>query len=413
MLRGSFTLRCRWLLPMKSPPIEGAWLRVEQGRIAAMARRPIGMPETIVDLGDAIVLPGLVNAHTHLEFSAIQAPLDATGGLPGWIGRVISARRERPRDPMHTIAAIRQGLSESAAAGVTTIGDIATLAPPAAYAGPGPRVRVYREGLGLRHEAIDAVSRSVIADVDRLRAAGIATGISPHAPYSVAASLGKRLLQEARQRHCPVAMHLLESDAEASLLAHGTGPFRTLLENLGAWDAADPPRLAFSAEWIHHLAHLHRGIVVHATHIATDPDALIQLSRHRDRLAVVVCPRTTRTISNMFPPLPLLKSAGVRVAIGTDSRASNSDLSVLAECRTLVDAGLVSPEASLRMVTTEAAWALGFEDRAGAIIVGRPADLAILRPASPTTDPFTAAIDPNTSVTATFRRGKIIAGRIS
>jgi cytosine/adenosine deaminase-related metal-dependent hydrolase len=404
---------------MATPPLENAWLAIDRGRIVALGRgSPPGSSATILDLGDAIVLPGLVNAHTHLEFSDLPEPLPAAGGLPGWIGRVVAARRNRgnlagsdPDARAKTVAAIRRGLAESAAAGVTTIGEIATVVVPAAYAGPGPRVRVFREGLGLRAVAQAIVPRGVAADLDRLAAAGLAAGVSPHAPYSVAAPLGRRLLAEARRRRLPVAMHLFESDAEPELLAGGSGPFRRLFEDLGAWDPEAPPVLLPAADWIERLAAARRGIVVHATHIDRDPPALARLARHRDRLAVVVCPRTTQAISGRLPPLVTLRAAGIRLALGTDSRASNPDLSVLAECRTLVAAALASPEESLRMATVEAAWALGFDRRAGRLAPGRPADLVVLRRATaPLRDPFAAALDPATAVAATLRRGRLIAG---
>jgi cytosine/adenosine deaminase-related metal-dependent hydrolase len=413
------TLRARWLVPVGGWPLENAWLEIDRGLVIAFGRgRPPQSARDTVDLGDVIVLPGLVNAHTHLEFSELAEPLAVTGGLPDWIARVVAARRTRAAGASgntedRVVAAIRRGLAESVAGGVTAIGEIATAAAPQAYAGPGPRVRVFREGLGLRAAGVEAVPRGVAADLDRLTSAGIACGISPHAPYSVAASLGRRLLAVAGRRRLPVAMHLLESGAEAELLARGTGPFRRLLEDLGAWDPAAPPALLPAAEWIGRLATARRGIVVHATHIAHDPAALARLARHRNRLVVVVCPRTTWAISGTLPPLAILREAGIRVAIGTDSRASNPDLSVLAECRTLVDAGLVSPEEALRMATIHAAWAVGFERRAGRIAPGRPADLAILRPAASASEPCAAALDPATAVVATLRRGRVIAGRLA
>ena len=362
------------------------------------------------------MLPGLVNAHTHLEFSTLTEPLAAGGGLPGWIGRVVAARRARETgiagdSEALCVAAFRRGLAESAACGVTAIGEIATAAAALAYAGPGPATRVFREGLGLRATANAAVPRHVAADLDRLAAAGVACGISPHAPYSVAAPLGRRLLAEAGRRRLPVAMHLLESEAEAELLESGTGPFRRLLEDLGAWDSDAPPALLPAAEWIGRLARARRGMVVHATHIGRDAAALARLARHRDRLAVAICPRTTLAISGVLPPLAVLRRAGLRVALGTDSRASNPDLSLLVECRTLVAAGLASPAEALRMATLHGAWAIGFEDRSGRIATGRPADLAILRPAAAVSaDPLAAALDPATSVAATLRRGRSIAG---
>ena len=409
------TLRARHLLPMGGGAIENGWLRIAGGRIVALGRREL--PGPVHDLGDAIILPGLVNAHTHLEFSDVETPLPGDGGLPSWIGRVVQLRRDRPANDSaaaRICKSIEAGLRESAAAGVTAIGEIATAVLPAAYGPDGPRVRVYREALGLAAAAVDAARSAATRDLDRLTAAGLAAGISPHAPYSVAARLGKTLLRSACRRRLPAAMHLAESAAEAELVTHGTGPFRTLLEELGAWQPAAPPTLLSAADWISQLAHGPRGIVVHGTFLGVNPgdEALARLARHRDRLCVAICPRTTRLLSGSLPPLARFRSAGIRVAIGTDSRASNPDLSVLAECQALVAGGLCSPAESLQMATLHGAWALMMEKRSGLLAPGRPADLAILRPARPFRDPYEAAIDPGTHVIATLRSGKLIAGRL-
>lgn len=407
----SFTLRARHVLPIAGPPLDGGWVRVERGRIVAVGRRD--PPAGCRDLGDCILLPGLVNAHAHLEFSALERPLDVAGGLPGWIGRVVAWRRAREAGPeaARTVCdAIAAGLAESAAAGVTSLGDIATSV--AAYDRPaaGPRLRVFREGLGLLHATIETATRTVARDLDTLARAGIDAGISPHAPYSVAAPLGRRLLATARDRRLPVAMHLAESDAESELLARGTGPFRDLLASLGAWDAARPPQLIPAAEWISGLARCARGIVVHATHLGRDPDALARLARHRDRLCVAACPRTTRAISGTMPPLALLRAAGIRVCLGTDGRGSNPDLSILAECRAVVDAGLASPAETLAMATHHGAWALGLDRRCGTLTPGRDADCLVLHPDQPAADPAAAALDPATRITAVLRSGRPIRG---
>lgn len=408
MSPASLTLRARRLLPIAGPPVDGGWLRIERGRIVAVGRgRP---PAATIDLGDALILPGLVNAHTHLEFSDLREPLDATGGLPAWIRRIVGQRRQRPASA--AAAAIGNGLAESAAAGVTAVGEIATACAADVYAGPGPRVRVFREALGLTVSAGEAAFGAAVRDIDRLRARGIPCGLSPHAPYSVAAPLGAHLLALARRRGLPVAVHLAESHEESELLARGTGPFRDLLGDLGAWPAGSAPRLLSAADWISRLGRGPRGLVVHGTHLGRDPDALARLARHRARLAVAICPRTTLAISGGPPPLPLFRAAGLRVAIGTDSRGSTPDLCVLAECRTLVDAGLCSAAESLAMATLHGAWALMLDGRCGALTPGRAADLAILRPTGPDTDPFAAALAPDTRVIATLRAGRVIAGSL-
>ncbi len=411
MTRRSLTLRARHVLPIATPPLENGWVRIERGRITALGCG--SSPTGAIDLGDAIILPGLVNAHTHLEFSELREPLDPTGGLPAWIRRIVALRRRRPLNhDADAVKAVHLGLQESAAGGVTAIGEIATAAPLDAYAGSGPRVRVFREALGVSSVAAAAACTNAIRDLDRLQSCGISVGVSPHAPYSAAAPLGSRLLAEARRRRLPAAMHLAESLEEEDLLARDAGPFRDLLEDLGVWPACERPRLLPTADWVSQLARGPRGIVVHGTHLGSNPTALIRLARHRDRLAVAICPRTTLALSRSLPPLGLFRDAGLRVAIGTDSRASNPDLSVLAECRTLVDAGLASPADAITMATLHGAWALMFDRRCGSLLPGRAADLAILRPAAPHADPFMAALASDTRVAATLRAGRVIAGRL-
>jgi len=404
---GPVTFRARHVVPMTGPPIEGGCVGLDHGRLVGVGRRCTA--GRTVDFGDAIVLPGLVNAHTHLEFSGLERPLVADGGLPGWISHVVALRRGRTAgtdDREHAIAA---GIAESAAAGVTTIGEIATAVARSAGPAAACRVRVFREALGLSDIASREVPRTVARDVARLQSSGACVGVSPHAPYSVAASLGRSVLQEARRRGIPAAMHLAESPAEAELIDHGSGPFRDLLESLGAWpDVA--PQLLPAADWISLLARGPRGLVVHGTFL--DDPALARLARHRRRLAAVVCPRTTQRLAGRLPPLQRFRGAGVRVAVGTDSRASNPDLSVLGECRALVDGGLAGPEEALRMATRDGAWALGFERLAGVLAAGRPADLVVLRPSRAWSDPHEAALDPTTQVVATLRAGRLVHGTL-
>jgi len=405
------TLRARHVLPIATDAIENGWVRIERGRIAAIGR---GQPSGPVhDLGDAIILPGLVNAHTHLEFSDLDRPLPASGGLPAWIERVVAMRRSRAAadtdEAVRLRAAVASGLVQSAAAGVTAIGEIATASHPVA-GHAGPLVRVFRETLGLLPVAMAAAWSALSRELDRMNSEGTRTGISPHAPYSVAESLGRQVVGEAVRRRLPVMMHLAESRDEAELLATGGGAFRTLLEQLGAWQPDSPPRLLPVADWITLLAKAPRGVVVHGTFLPEDQTALSRLARHRDRLCMVVCPRTTLSLSGRLPPVEAFRAAGIRVAIGTDSRASNPDLSVVAECRALVEGGVVSPAEALTMATRHGAWALAFERRCGMLAPGRSADIVILRPSGPYRDPFAAAIDPSTQVAATLRRDRVIAG---
>ena len=407
-LPAGVTITCRSILPLQGPPLERGWLRIGRGRIEGIGRRrPSGL---VIDLGDAIILPGLVNAHTHLEFSDLTAPLPAGSNLTDWIEELVRLRRARlpgAAEETRLATALSAGLQESAAAGVTALGEIATAVPAQGYPPHGPRVRLYREGLGWKPTA--TFQGLVARDLNHLRHA--LGGLSPHAPYSVSAGLGGWLVRTAVAGHLPVAMHLAESRAEAEFVATGGGPFQDLLAGLGVWPVSPAPRLQSAADWISQLARAPRGSVVHGTFL--DETALSRLIRHRDRLCLVVCPRTTLRLAGALPALVQWRQAGIRLAVGTDSRASNPDLSILAECRTLVEAGMMSPAEALRTATRGGAWALLLEHRCGQLAVGRPADFIVLQAPPGHADPPVAALDPATRVVATVRGGRLIFGELA
>lgn len=410
---GQLTLRCRTILPMSSAPISGGWIRIKRGKIFSIGRH--NAPPSAIDLGDAIVLPGLINAHTHLEFSDLETPIDPSGGLVSWIEKLVNHRRQRSERDTHQTkvsSAIQKGLCESASVGVTTIGEISTGSPPEVYDARGPRVRVYHEGLGISSRTIhDTVNRLQKQLPSHRHTQGL-HGLSPHAPYSVGSSLGRFMTALAQRQHLPVAMHIAESLDEVSLINNRSGTFRTLLETLGAWPKETPPTLLPPSEWVSLLAKTPRAMIVHGTFLPRDPDAMARLTRHRSRLAITICPRTTLALSGEYPPLASFLQAGLHVALGTDSRASNPDLSILSECRTLVDSGLASPLQTVLMATRNGAWALMLERQCGSLTCGRRADLTIVQPGSKYTDPFEALLDPSTSVIGTMRSGKWIHGSI-
>lgn len=430
----SLTLRARWLLPETGPGIKDAWLRLECGRVAGLGtgRPPATDCSRQIDLGEAVITPGFVNAHTHLEFSSLQRPFPTAGGLAAWIERVVDWRRQQPAArSSERASAISLGLSESAADGVVAVGEIGTGFVPVAILNRGPRLRVFRELLGIapiEDRNLPPQVAVALRDAQRLARAGLAIGLSPHAPYSTQWPLGNLALQEARQLRqlvrgrtggsqaiVPLAMHLAESADETDLLMKQTGPFRDLFQRLGVWPER-PPRLAATADWISLLARADRGLVVHGTHLPDDPVALARMRRHRHRLAVAVCPRTTLALAGRLPPVAAFQAAGLRVCLGTDGRGSNPDLSIRAEARCLIEAGLVSAAEALQMVTRNAAWALGFEQTTGRIAVGRKADVAVLRPGGEpaTVEAATAAVfAADTEVVATLRGGRLIAGRLA
>ena len=432
----SFIIRSKWLFPVTRRPIENAWLRVERGVVTGFGVWPPRTVKSIhvIDNGNAIIAPGFVNAHTHLEFSSCQKPFDTKGGLHEWIHEVVSWKRKQSRTSTAAhekiATAIASGTHESAACGVVALGDIATSDIAYNELSGRLRLRIFHEVLGLERSTIKSLPSRVVSsfrDSQKISRGGVAVGLSPHAPYSTQWHIGQAAVNAAQnnQATCqrnrsttcitPLAMHLAESRFEEEFLHNQTGPFRTLFNELGIWpDHA--PKLATTADWISLLAKSGRGLIIHGTYLVDNQQAMARLKRHRHTLALVVCPRTTQALSGNFPPLTEFKKSGVRVCLGTDGRGSNPDLSIRTEAACLIDAGLITPEEALPMITSNGAWALGFEHRTGSIATGRPADFVILKPSMPpkTSDRAAAAIfDASTEVVSTFRGGRPLAGNFS
>ncbi len=432
----SFIIRSKWLFPVTLRPLENAWLRVERGVVTGFGVWPPRTVKSInvIDNGNAIITPGFVNAHTHLEFSSCQKPFDTKGGLHEWIHEVVSWKRKQSRPPTAAhekiASAVASGVHESAACGVVALGEIATSDVAYNKLSSRLRLRIFHEVLGLERSTIKSLPSRVVSsfrDSQKISRGGVAVGLSPHAPYSTQWHIGQAAVTAAQnnQATCqrsrsttsvtPLAMHLAESRFEEEFLRNQTGPFRTLFNDLGIWPE-HTPKLATTADWISLLAKSGRGLIIHGTYLVDNQQAMARLTRHRHTLALAVCPRTTQALSGNFPPLTEFKKSGVRICLGTDGRGSNPDLSIRTEAACLIDAGLITPEEALPMITSNGAWALGFEHRTGSIATGRPADFVILKPSMQPKNPDIAAaaiFDASTEVVSTFRGGRPLAGNFS
>ncbi|QDT06992.1 Aminodeoxyfutalosine deaminase [Rubripirellula lacrimiformis] len=354
-------ITARWILPVDGEPIQGGWIRLDDHQIfEVQTSKP---PTAAIDLGDVAVLPGLVNAHTHLEFSDLSQPIGEPGiTLPQWISMVVRQRGDSDVDRRNR--SIADGIQQSAAASVALIGDIAT--PPCHYdllgseeSNPNamPAIVSFAEVLGLSRPRSDARWK---AAQDHL-ACDDGFGYSPHAPYSTPREMITRCVDASAKSGRPLAMHVAESPAERELLTAGTGPFADALAAMGVWNADLFPWDDRPLEWlIDELSRSSRGLLVHANDFG---DREIQRIAQHSNLSVVYCPRTHAFFD--YPPHPVdrLLQAGVLVALGTDSRASNPDLNLWGEVQHLLRHRTDLPPADvLRMATASGADALGRPD---------------------------------------------------
>jgi cytosine/adenosine deaminase-related metal-dependent hydrolase len=377
-----FALQARLVFPVDRPPIEQGVVTVDGERIVGVGHEAFGNA-ALFHLGDVALMPALVNAHTHLEFSNLPHPLGRPGiALADWIPLVISERRTQE----HPSAAIAAGVQESLLAGVGTVGEIAT-ADIGAYSNiRGIDLLPFLEVIGFSRARADSALQAVIERMDDFPAklgastegsCGFRLGFSPHAPYTVSPALVIKLVSLARERSLIVAMHLAESVDELELLADGTGRFQQLLEERSMWDPRSIPGGSTPFDYLEMLALAPRALVIHGNYL--DRDERKFLATHAENMSLVYCPRTHAYFRH--PPYPLreLLAAGVRVALGSDSRASNPDLSVLSEMRHVARTHpAIAPDEILRMGTLSGAEALGQELNCGSISPGRLANLVAI-----------------------------------
>lgn len=388
----------RHLLPVATPPVTDGAVAVDGGRIVAVGRRrevlkAAGPGAEVRDLGDAAVIPGLVNAHTHLELSWIgETPL-AREPYVDWI-RALVTRRALASEA-ETARAAEAALVFMSARGTAGVADVANgTATARLLAQSGLRAVIFHEVYGFRvgdaetildraAERLDAIESGPEVRAAKQR---LAVVLTPHAAHSTSSALLKALGGRAVASNELLSIHVAESEAETQLLRDGTGPMADFLRERDAWeDGWKAPGLS-PVEHLDRLGLLtSRTLAVHCVHVDHQDISKLQARQ----VTVVTCPRSNRELRVGRAPVPRLLSAGIPVVLGTDSSASSPDLDMLAEMAALREEhpGL-APAAVLRMATLNGARALGFERDLGVIDLGREASLLMVPLADPGDDPL-------------------------
>jgi len=359
----------RWVLPVASPPIADGWVAVDGGRVVAVGR---GRPADFADdeqLGDVALMPGLVNAHTHLELSYLHDEVPPASEFVTWIRNVMAARRQRP-DPRAAdiVDAIDRAIVESRASGTAVVGDVSnTLVTFEPLARSALAAIVFYELIRFNAPDPRALVDAATAEIEALAPTEwVRASLAAHAPYSVA-PLVLRAIREAVDRDAlrPCSVHLCESAEETEFLRTGLGSWRRLLEDVGAWDPAWTPPGVSPVQFLDETGFLGANVLaVHGVQMTLD-----DLGRLKARgTTLVTCPRSNGHTGAGAPPIQDFYDAGVRVAIGTDSLASSPDLNVFAELATMrALAPAVPATALLESATIEGARALGFDADYGTI----------------------------------------------
>jgi aminodeoxyfutalosine deaminase len=397
------TFTARWIFPVVGEPLHHGTVSVRGDRIEAVL--PGGVRSADLDLGNVAILPGLVNAHTHLDLSGARGLIPPTDPhrFTDWLQAVIAYRRSRTPD--ETRADIQAGLAECQRFGTTLLGDISSEgASWPILAGAKTRAVVYYELLGLSEQRAEAANmrasdfaKSVTGQ--QVGSPFVRLGFSPHAPYSARRTLFAHDGPDGVD--ALFATHLAESPAELELLENGTGPFVDFLTALGVYD---PSGVGSLDSLLRRTQAQRHYVFAHGNYL---PPKYSQFMRGLHTIAY--CPRTHAAFGHSPHPFREFQARGVRVCLGTDSLASNPTLDVLAETRCVRSQYPDFPgDLLLRMATLLGAESLGWAHECGSLEVGKSADfVAVSLDSAEPADPHELLFSyPETAKRRTLWRGE-------
>jgi aminodeoxyfutalosine deaminase len=366
------------VLPIDLPPIEhGALLVGPEGRIEAVGPdaqvpRPPHLPS--LEFPNSVLLPGLINTHTHLELTGLEGQVSEPE-FPAWITHLRQIKNTR--GPADYLTAARQGLQDCYAAGVTTVADTgdsgAVIQALAEADGSGI---AYQEVFGPDPVQLTESLSGLQARVEERStwATGrVRLGVSPHAPYSVSGPLFQAVAAWAETERLPLAVHVAESPAETQFVQAGAGPFAQAWLARGI--ALPASRGRTPVEWLDkHGVLTERTLCIHAVQITSqDVDRLADSGA-----AVAHCPLSNQAHGHGAAPLQAFLAAGVRVGLGTDSVVSVGRLDLLAEARLAQKRAGLTADQAVELCTLRSARALGLDDT-GSLRPGKWADCTVIR----------------------------------
>lgn len=379
--------RARFLLPISAPPIEDGAMIVENGCIRAVgSHRELAAahPEAaVVDFGDAVLLPPMVNAHTHLELSSFAEWAAAAGetyapqDFVDWILWLVRVRRSINEEQLQ--ASLAEGLKKSLRTGTGAVGDIlTTLSTASVYRHSPLRGRIFAEVLGQDPAVVGERLAAIEGVAENPPGSCLDWGLSPHAPYTLSSTIAAKVFAFAGRKSLQCCIHLAESTDETHFLQSGTGTIAEKLYAAAKWDPsvdAAPgcsPVSAFCRQ-----GRLRQGdLVVHGVQVDAADIALLKQAC----CFVALCPRSNAALNVGKAPVAAYLKAGVPLALGTDSMASSSSLSLWDEIAFARDwfMGEAEPRDWLEMATLGGAKALCLHDRMGRLSPGCEASFQVV-----------------------------------
>jgi len=391
-------IRARIVATMDGPPIDNGAVVVSEDRIVDVgkfAEIKTHNADEVVDLGEQALLPGLINAHCHLDYTCLRAKIPPQKSFTDWI-RSINAEKAKLA-PKDYVASINEGLAEAKRFGTTAIANLTAFPELISQVQPPIRTWWFAELIDIR--APERTNELIDSAIEALKQTA-RWGLAPHALFTASKDLFRRCEEIAQREHILLTTHLAESREEVEMFRAASGPLYEFIKSIGRAmdDCGNETPLGLFLDLIGsgHSPNRPRAIEVNRPDLSwivahlnelTESD-FEMLERSNSKFHVVHCPRSHNYFGHSPFAFDRLRSFGFNICLGTDSLASNESLSLFAEMRTFQkDFPRVSPEEIFRMVTVNPARALRYENVLGQIRPGFGADL-IAVPCSGSTDIF-------------------------
>ena len=366
---------------MCGDPVENGELLIDDGNIVEISATQSG--DEALDLSDYLLMPGFVNAHSHISLTALEKKISPTDSFVDWIRALIPLNSAL--DNESRVQGIRSGAEVMRRSGVTALGDYVADPELLTLIGDlGFRSVLFLETIGFQSEKAQELCKKAEEILMRGNLSSICQlGLAPHAPYSVSPDLFRSLGQLAQKYHCPVSCHVAEIKEEGRFLVLGDDSLEELLKERSAWDPKWQPPYKSPMQYLSSLGILERLIAVHCNFVSDDFDLMAE-----KKVSAAFCPQSSEWFGrkNLMPVRALL-DRGITVALGTDSLASSNSLNFLDELR-MADKLLpdVSRKEILTMATCGGAEALGLQ--CGTLASGQKADLIGFRVPSAYSGPW-------------------------
>ncbi len=361
-------IKFRAMLTMCGDLIENGEIVIDKGDIVEIVTKQSGNED--IDLSDCLLMPGFVNAHSHLSLTALNKKLFPSDSFVDWVRALIPLNSDL--DDLSRVSGICAGAEEMKRSGVTALGDYVDKPELLSLIGGlGFRSVLFLEAIEFKPEKAQVLCKDL---EEILKFKGLSRlcklGLAPHAPYTVSPGLFQQLSRLAQQYNCPFSSHVAETKEESRFLMDGDNSLEKLLKERSAWDPRWQPPHKTPVQYLSALRALDHLVAVHCNFISDDLDIM-----EKRKVKAVFCPQSTDWFRRtQWMPVRALLDRGMTVALGTDSLASSKSLNFLDELR-MADKLLpdVSRKEILTMATLGGADALGLES--GELALGKKADL--------------------------------------